>query len=686
MLARWLVLLCLPAFLQAAQQEPWNVVLISIDTLRADHLGSYGFRPTVSPAIDALARESVQFDNAYTAVPLTLPAHASLLTGLYPNRHGIHDNGETLPAAIPTLAETFSAGGYQTAAFIGSFILDRRFGLSRGFDQYGSSFDLHKHVGDDPGTVQIRGDRVEQAAEDWLKQQRSRPFFLFLHFYDLHGPFLLPAPWRERYRRNPYDGELAYVDSLIARFRDSLRNAGLAQKTLLVITADHGEGLGDHGESNHGFFVYRSTTHVPLLIRFPDGRARGKQISSIVRLIDVGPTLLAASGLPPLHSADGVSLLDAIEHDGKLDLNAYSETVYPYRHFHCSPLMAWTTRDYSFVEAPREELYDNRADPGEKVNLVANNDAKYQQIASEFREKVRPFAEALRNAAAPAPPDVLAKLKSLGYLGGTSAGQGKLADPKDRIKLFGDYQDALASGAAGHVDRAIDGLQRVLAADPAIVGARIELGVARQRLHRDEEAVDDFRTALRFDPRNALLHYNIGVSLGNLQDDKGAIGEFDLAVALSPSFSRAFVGRGLAQARMGKIQEAIASLTAALAIDANDFDALYNRGSLFGALGQFDACRRDLAAAAAAEPDNADVMVALGTLDMHLGDDRGALTEYQKAVALAPRLSSAHSGLGLLYRKLGEPAKAMAEIKRALELDPNNSDAREALRSVQSPN
>jgi tetratricopeptide (TPR) repeat protein len=444
--------------------------------------------------------------------------------------------------------------------------------------------------------------------------------------------------------------------------------------------------LGDHGESNHGFLVYHSTTHVPLLIRFPDGRASGKRISSIVRLIDVGPTLLAASGLPPLHSPDGVSLLDAIDRDGKLDLSAYSETVYPYRHFHCTPLMAWTTRDHSFVQAPREELYDNRTDPGEKINLLASNLAKYQQLASDVREKVRPFAEGLRNGAVPASPDVLAKLKSLGYLGGVSAGQGRLADPKDRIKLFGDYQAALASEAAGHVATAIDGLQRVLAVDPAIVGARIELGLARQRLHRDEEAVNDFRIALRFDPRNALVHYNLGISLGNLQEDKGAIEEFDLAVALSPSFSRAFVGRGLAQARTGRLREAIDSLSAALSIDANDFDALYNRGSLFGALGQFDACRRDLAAAAAAEPDNAGVLVALGTLEMHLGDDSAALTKYQNAVLLAPRLSSAHSGLGLLYRKLGEPAKATAELKKALELDPNNSDAREALRNLQSPN
>lgn len=677
MLVTRLALLCLPALLYSAPGEHWNVVLISIDTLRADHLGAYGFRPSVSPGLDALARESVLFENAYTPVPLTLPSHTSLFTGLYPNRHGIHDNGETLPPSVHTVAESFTAGGYETAAFIGSFILDRRFGLSRGFGEYAGSFDLRKHAGDDPGAVQIRGDRVESEAEDWMKKPHARPFFLFLHFYDLHGPFLMPSAWREHYLSDPYDGELAFVDTLIGRFRTSLDAAGLAGKTLLVVTADHGEGLGDHGENNHGFFVYHSTTHIPLIIRFPDGRAAGKKIEQVVRLIDVAPTVLSATGLPPMRNADGVSLLAAIDSGGKLDLSAYSETVYPYRHFHSTPLMAWTTPDYSFIQAPRQELYSTRADSAQTRNIATEN----PQLAAAFREKVRPFAEGLRNfiMSPPASPETLARLRSLGYLGGASPSPGNLSDPKDRIWLFGEYQDALTAEGAGQSDRAIAGLQRVLQADPAIVGAHIELGLLHQRNHRDQEAVKEFRLALRVDPRNALVHNNLGVSLGNLHDDSGAVQEFDLAVSLSPSFSRAFVGRGLAQARIGKVREAIASLTAALAIDGNDFDALYNRGSLLGATGQWAGCRRDLAAAVAVEPGNAAAHVALGTLEMHLGEDQRALAEYQKAVSLAPRLSSSHSGLGLLYRKLGDPAKASAELNRALELDPNNSDAREAL-------
>ena len=642
------------------------MALISIDTLRADHLGCYGYRPSVTPSIDSLARESMQFDNAYTPVPLTLPAHTSLLTGQYPNRHGIHDNGETLSASVQTAAEAFAAGGYETAAFIGSFILDRRFGLSRGFQEYSGTFNLHAHAGDDPGAVQIRGDQVEKEAGEWLQRPRTRPFFLFLHFYDLHGPFLLPTPWRERYPHRLYDGELAYVDSLIGRFWSTLRHAGLAGRTILVVTADHGEGLGDHGESNHGFFVYHSTTRIPLIVRLPDGRGAGKRVTSVARLIDVAPTLLAAAGLPALRGADGVSLLDS-----KLNLAAYSETVYPYRHFHTAPLMALTSESYSFIEAPRPELYDDRSDPGQAHDIAA---AK-PDVARNLSQMLRPFAEPLRHAMTPpVSPDVLVKLKSLGYLGGAPIGTGKLADPKDRIKLFGQYLDALAAKEQG-----IGGLRRILSVDPAIVGARIELGLAQQRLHQDEAAVKDFKAALSVDPGNALVHYNLGISLGNLHNDPAAIREFDLAVSLSPSFSRAFVGRGLAEARLGKLAEAAASLTAALAIDPNDVDALSTRGSLLGAQGRLEEARRDLAKAAAIEPDNAAVHVALGTLDMHLRNPQAALREYEKAVALDPRNSTAHSGLGFVYRTLGETSKAAAELAKALELDPNNIDARAAL-------
>ena len=263
---------------QAQVNFRWNLLLISVDTLRADRVGAYGYSGAITSNLDQLAREGMLFEQVFTPVPLTLPAHASLFTGVYPPANGVRDNGEALPSSVPTLAEHLRANGFDTAAFVGAFVLDRRFGLARGFDEYWGEFPLYRYGGRDPGTIQFRGDRVEQAATEWIADHRLRPFFAFVHFYDLHGPYLLPEPWRERFPGRLYEGEVAYVDSLVGQLWKEMLNQGLAGRTLLVVTSDHGEALGDHGEQNHGFLLYRSTTHVPLIIRFPDGRYAGERI------------------------------------------------------------------------------------------------------------------------------------------------------------------------------------------------------------------------------------------------------------------------------------------------------------------------------------------------------------------------------------------------------------------------
>jgi arylsulfatase A-like enzyme/Flp pilus assembly protein TadD len=626
-----------------AARAQWNVLLISIDTLRADHLGCYGYRSGVSPTIDRLARESIVFDRAFTPVPLTLPAHVSMLTGTYPRTHGVHDNGENLPPGVPTLAEKFRAGGYETAAFIGAFVLDRRFGLSRGFDEYWGSFDLHRHAGDDPGAVQIRGEEVAAAAEKWIRKPRSKPYFAFVHFYDLHGPFLLP--------NGTYDGEIAHVDGLI----DVLWKAVDDGHTLLAITADHGEGLGDHGENNHGFLLYHATTRIPMLLRFPDGRGAGRRIPAVVRLIDLAPTLLAAVNLAPPPQIEGTNLLSAAEPS---HLIAYTETLYAYRHFHTAPLVASDDDSYSYIQAPRPELYDNRADFAQRRDVAATS----ARQVSDLRDQLRPFAEAMARSAVPQPsPEVAAKLKSLGYLSGGSRGAGGLADPKDRIALFRRYQDALAQGDPAK-------LEAVLAADPALVGAHIEAGLALQRLHRDSEAIHHFGAALRVDPQNALAHYDLGISLGNLHQDDKAERELEVATTLQPWFSRAHVARGLALARLGKIPEAMVCLNKALEIDPDDFDALFNRGNLLGSQQQWSGARRDLMRASVIEPKSAAVHQALGTLALFTGDSNAALREYKEAVALDPKSSSAHSGLGLLYRRMGMEKEAQEELHEAQRL------------------
>jgi arylsulfatase A-like enzyme/Flp pilus assembly protein TadD len=671
-----------PAWAQKTPNPQWNLLLISIDTLRADHLGAYGYH-SVTPNLDRLAKEGVVFDEVFTSVPLTLPAHASLLTSTYPPVNGIRDNGETLPSSIPTLADQMRAHGFETAAFVSSFVLDRRFGLARGFDEYWGEFPLYRFSGADPGTIQTRGDTVEEAAAKWISNHGASRFFAFVHFYDLHGPFLLPASWRARFPGRIYDGELAYVDSLIQQLWEGLIHQGVADHTLLVITADHGEGLGEHGELNHGFLLYRSTTHVPLIIRFPHHRTAGKRIDTVARLIDVAPTVCALLGVPPPSSFQGRNLGPEIDGQVRPAPPAYSETLYPYRQFHSAPLYAIRSNPFTFIQAPHPELYEFRKDPAESQNLIHTN----QAMANELRAELDKLAGSMAHGplAVSASPEVLEELKSLGYVGTASPHNAppladpSLPDPKDRIALYRHVQDARDLEAHGDMRTAAARLEEIAAQDPALVMVQIEAGLARERLQQYELAATHFRAALQVDPENATAHFDLGISLGNLGHLPEAAHEFELATKLQPSYSRAYAALGSTQAQMGNIPAAIASLDRALAIDPIDLDALLNRSNLYLQLREWDKSGQDLRRAVALEPDNAEVHHALGTMAFYQGDFDSALKEYRRAVQLAPRSSSVHSDLGLLYRKMGRDADATAEFRRALALNPNDKVALDVL-------
>jgi arylsulfatase A-like enzyme/Tfp pilus assembly protein PilF len=686
LLPGWALILAFqPAWAQGPSIPQWNLLLISVDTLRADHLGAYGYR-SVTPTLDRLAGEGVVFEQVYTPVPLTLPAHTSLLTGRYPPATGIHENGEILPSSVPTLAEQMQAQGFQTAGSVGAFILDRRFGLSRGFDEYWGEFPLHRYEGADPGTIQIRGDQVQAAAAQWISAHNSHRFFAFVHFYDLHGPYLMPAPWRARFPGRLYDGELAYVDDLIGKLWEDLVRLGISNRTLMVITADHGEGLGDHGEQTHGFLLYRSTTHVPLIVRFPDRQYAGKRVSTVARLIDIAPTVSALLGIPSSPSFQGRSLAPEISGQERPALPAYSETLYPYRHFHTAPLYALRDDRFAFVQAPRPEVYEFRQDPAELHDLIHTSQAVANNLRGELDNLLASMAHGPQ--ASPASPEVLEELKSLGYVGPTSLSSGQpqydpaLPDPKDRIALYHQFQKVLELETHGDMRNAATGLERIASTDPALVMVQIEAGLARQQLHEDDSAVKHFSAALRADPQNSLAHFDLGVSLGNLRRYPEAVRELELATKLDPSNSRAFTVLGITRAQQGELVPAIAAFDRALAIDPSDFDALLNRGNVHLMLREWDKGRQDLLRAARVEPRDATIHQALGTMEFYQGDLDGALKEYREAVELSPRSSSVHSNLGLLYRKMGRDAEASAEFRRALARDPNNKEAAEGLQGI----
>jgi arylsulfatase A-like enzyme/tetratricopeptide (TPR) repeat protein len=406
------------------------VILISIDTLRSDHLPAYGYDKVATPNLDAFRADAILYERAYSHCPLTLPSHTSMLTGLLPADHGIRDNiGFTLDEKVPSLPALLKANGYATGAAVSAFVLRKGTGIARGFDTYD---DEVEPIGTWQviARVQRSGGETVAAARKWLDRHADKPFFYFLHLYDPHTPYEPPEPFRSQYRNNPYDGEIAYTDHVIGEFLGHLKEKGVYDKALIVILADHGEGLNDHREEEHGIFLYREAIQVPLFVKLPRGERAGTSVANPAGLVDVFTTILEQTATPrPAGHKDSLSLLSLT--DPKR--NIYSETYYPRMHFGWSDLHSLTNGVHHLIRAPIPELYDLRSDPRETKNVL--NDERRTYTA--MRNAIEPY---VREAAAPAPidPDEAAKLAALGYIGSTVATSDgdDLPDPKTTIDVF----------------------------------------------------------------------------------------------------------------------------------------------------------------------------------------------------------------------------------------------------------
>lgn len=479
------------------------VILISVDTLRADRLGCYGARAARTPNIDSLAKDGTLFSQISAQVPLTLPSHASLLTSTYPFSNGVIDNGQHLSSKIPTLAAILKARGYRTAGFVGGFVMDRRFGLDQGFDVYDSPFDLHGKAGIDPGDVKRAGADVAAAAMRWLDQNSAVPFFLFLHLYDLHTP-----------RSRSYEGELEYIDGVLGNFLAFLARKNLIEKSLVVFTSDHGEGLGDHEETTHGYFVYQSTLHVTLIIHGPPGTALLKnRVDEAASLLDVTPTILEALGVTVPPGMQGHSLKNPAG-------AVYAESHYAERHFGCSALRTLRSGRYKYIEALKPELYDLAADPGERRNLYDAKKSDVNSMRQRLTSLRNRFPTARVSGSAALTPEATAALRSLGYLGGGGAplrSSSNSPDPKDRIIDFEKYGRVIALASSGDLAEADRELAALIGKLPDAPDIRVSLDLNQQKLGLHAEAVDTFSGVLRQDPANALAHFDLAVSLFNLR-------------------------------------------------------------------------------------------------------------------------------------------------------------------------
>ena len=656
--------------------RPRNVILVSIDTLRADRLGTYGYKPIRTPHIDRIAREGVVFENAATATPLTLPAHASIFTGRTPLRHGVIDNfGSLLAEDEQTLAEALAARGFATAGFVGAFVLDSRWGVAQGFDTYFDRFDPRGRVPATPLASSERpGNEVLEPALEWIGRQGERPFFCFIHFFDPHTPYAPPEPYRSRYGPETlglYDGEVAFADSLVGELVSALEEQGVYEDTLMIVMGDHGESLGDHGEMTHGLFIYDATTRVPLILRSP-GVDGGARIAAQVRTIDVMPTVLDLLEIETPAVVEGTSLRPLLgDPAASLGLTAYMESHYSQSYFGWAPLVGLRSERYKFIEAPREELYDLQVDPGETGNLAGEK----PELVKQFSESLSRLTE--KRAIADEPivlidPETEQRLQSLGYIttriDSPAPEGGTLPDPKDKIDLFNRFTEAWESAQLGKADQAVKLLSSVLEEDPSVLLAYYMLGNIQLQHRSYDRAELVFRDALTVDESSFEASYGLALALKGRGRTDDAARAFERCLELKPKSVRS--AYQLAEVRLAQGKPGEAEKTARKALQAVSNTSL--RLTLADALlaqERKEEAMDILRQSEVEDPENVLVHLSMGNLLFDQGDVDGAQQSFQKVTRLAPDDARGFNALGNALASKGEAGEAYLMFRKAVEAD-----------------
>lgn len=511
------------------------VIIISIDTLRADHLPAYGYRGVETPAIDRFAHDAIVFENAYSHVPLTLPSHVSMLTGTLPPDHGVRDNSGFAidPSRTPMLPTLLRARGYTTGAAISAYVLRGATGLGPAFDFYDDR--MPAGVGKAQGDVQRSGEVTAATAQRWIADNASRPFFFFLHLYEPHSPYTPPEPFRSRYASG-YDGEIATADAIAGRFFDFLRARDLYDRSIIILLSDHGEGLNQHGEEEHGIFLYREAVHVPLMIKLPRRERGNTRVTRIAGLIDIVPTIASLIGFPSPPSSRGSSLLA----NSPAPSSLYAETLYPRLHLGWSDLRSLIDARHQYIEAPRSELFDLARDPAEQHDLIQTE----RRTAASMRKDLSRFARGLVTPAAIAPEEAK-KLAALGYLtAATAADAGPLPDPKDGIAQLAAMRAAARRDASGDPAGAMAAYQAIVASNPRFRDAWNLLAKTQAQAGRTREAIESYQRSIRLAPSlpsdEMLEVARLSLELGLLDE---AQQHAQLVLRSSPTQAHLLLGR-----------------------------------------------------------------------------------------------------------------------------------------------
>jgi len=646
---RCFVLLAL--FLTACHETPRPaddvpIVLISVDTLRADRV-----RPDLTPNIVALAHDGTTWDRAYSHVPLTLPSHATILTGLLPATNGVRDNvGYALASSTPTLASILSTNGYATGAAVSSYVLRRSTGIAAGFDFFdddaGDSLDV---------TASRPGDRTMQTLQRWMDGVRSPKIFCFLHLYDPHAPYHAP-PQFQKAGRSDYDAAVAYADDTVGRFVADLKKRGLYDRAVVVLLSDHGEGLGDHGELDHGVFVYREAIHVPLIVKLPHSEHAGTHVSSLAALSDVLPTILAAARIAPPARVDGIDLLAAKENPNR---QIDAESYYARLHLHWHELTSVVTATAQYIEAPTRELYDLAADPAEKSNVIAARRREAAALAHDLAARTKPLG-----APTHVDEEDQRKLASLGYVSGSPADQGAYPDPKDRIPFLTMYRTAERLARAGETARAIPMLENVTRSAPEILDAWVLLSRARP-----DDAIQTLSEAAKHFPDSAAVSLALADALFRRKryDESRSVAE--KVVADEPVLAREMLAK-IALAR-GDVAGARHEIEAALAAAPRRVSTLLSLAGVEKRQGDWQAALATLDRAAAESPNPVrGLQAGRGEALLHLQRGPEAEAAYRKEVERYPDDVEAWGNLAVILAAQGRRDEARAAVDQAVRLNP----------------
>jgi choline-sulfatase len=614
---------------EAAHWQPLNVVVVTIDTLRPDHLHCYGYPNIETPNLDALAQRGVLFENAVAQAPLTPPSHASIFTGQYPTVHHVRNTGGfILPASSHPLARILQEQGWDTAAFVSSAVLKKVIGFNNGFAVYDDQLPRQGNKEEFGEDAERRGGDTVDRALHWLSSQSGKPYFLWVHLYDPHLPYDPPNPFKEKYRDRPYDGEIAYSDQQLGRLLEAVRKRAPVGKTIVALLSDHGESLSEHGEFTHGVFLYDATLRIPFLMAGP-GIPAGTRVKQQVRSIDFLPTLLALLDEKPPANIQGVSLLPAFSGKPVDTEISYEETLYPKLALGWAELRGIRTNHWKYIRAPKPELYDLTQDSKETTNIIRQHPAEVEKLAAQLNSVVGSGGSE-KVEANMVDERQMAQLRSLGYLSGFSPQQynlnGQGPDPKDRAGILKLLYEAENPEAHLPEVRRIALLQQALQEDPTNPSLYHQAGGELEKTGRYAEALRLYETALRHGVENGRLHSRIAdLSLRKGNKD-AAIAEYEKAAQFNPS----------------------------------DLESQTNLATAYLEKGRVADAERVFKFVVASDPDSAAAHNGLGLVAIQKRDMPSARAEFERAAQLDPDLVEAQMNLGLIYEMAGDKTRARA--------------------------